>query len=91
MVLKRRIPLEETEKEPYIGVGLGRMRNERDWTQEKLAEKSNLSYRTIQKLEHNINSPTLHSIVKLAKAFEMENWEFLKNINNEIIYKYPRD
>lgn len=79
----------QTDEEMYIGIGLGRIRNERDWSQEKLAEVSELSYRTVQNLEYNQASPSGTSICKLAKAFEMEPWEFLKNIKDEIIYK-PR-
>lgn len=88
--LKRSVPLIQTDEEMYIGIGLGRIRNERDWTQEKLAKVSELSYRTVQNIEYNRTSPSGTSICKLAKAFEMEPWEFLKNINDEIIYK-PRE
>lgn len=79
----------QTDEEMYIGIGLGRMRNERDWTQEKLAEVSQLSYRTVQNIEYNRTSPSGTSICKFAQAFEMEPWEFLKCISEEIIYK-PR-
>ncbi|MGX6444062.1 helix-turn-helix domain-containing protein [Neobacillus sp. K501] len=76
-------------EEMYIGIGLGRIREERDWTQEKLSEMSELSYRAIQNLEYNRTSPSGTTICKLAKAFKMEPWELLKDIKDEIIYK-PR-
>jgi transcriptional regulator with XRE-family HTH domain len=87
--LKRRIPLIKTDEEMYIGIGVGRMRIERDWSQEKLADLSELSYRAVQNIEYNATSPSGTSICRLAKAFDMEPWEFLKNISDEIIYK-PR-
>lgn len=71
----------------YIGLGVGRMRIERDWTQEYLAEVSDLAYRTVQNIEYNRTSPSGTSICKFAKAFEMEHWEFLKEISDEVIYK----
>jgi transcriptional regulator with XRE-family HTH domain len=79
----------QADEEMYIGIGLGRMRNEREWTQEKLAELSQLSYRTVQNIEYNRTSPSGTSICKFAQAFEMETWEFFKSITDEIIYK-PR-
>jgi transcriptional regulator with XRE-family HTH domain len=81
--------LTEAKKENYIGTGLRRLRKERGWTQEELADKSDLEPRTIQKLESNENTPTLNTICALAESFEMEHWEFLKNIKDEIVYKYP--
>jgi transcriptional regulator with XRE-family HTH domain len=88
MVLKRRIPLTEAKEEKYIGIGLKRLRKtERGWTQEKLAEESGLDRRTIQKLENNKSTPTLTTICALAAAFEMEHWEFLKTIKDEITCK----
>jgi transcriptional regulator with XRE-family HTH domain len=91
MVLKRRIPLTEAKKEHYIGIGLRRLRKERGWTQEELAEKCKLDPRTIQKLERNENSPSLNTVITLAENFDMEPWEFLKNIANEIISIYPNE
>ncbi|MEH7254630.1 helix-turn-helix transcriptional regulator [Neobacillus niacini] len=73
----------------YIGNGLRRIRKERGWTQEVLAAKCELETRTIQKLERNENSPTFNTIVYLADSFEMQDWEFLKNITDEIISKVP--
>jgi transcriptional regulator with XRE-family HTH domain len=81
--------LTEAKKENYIGTGLRRLRKERGWTQEELATESDLETRTIQKLERNENSPSYNTICSLAKSFEMEDWEFLKNIKDERVYKYP--
>jgi transcriptional regulator with XRE-family HTH domain len=44
-------------------------RNKKGWTQQKLAEKTGLSFNTITKIEQAIgNSPTLKTLVKLADA-----------------------
>lgn len=89
MVLKGRIPLKKIIEEMYIGIGLGRLRNERKWTQEKLAEKSNLNIRYIQYLESNKKSPSGTTLSLLANAFKMKLWEFIKAIDDDIVYKYP--
>lgn len=45
-------------------------RNQKSWSQQKLAEKTGLSFNTITKIEQGIgNSPTLKTLLKLADAF----------------------
>lgn len=42
-------------------------RKQRGWTQQKLAEKTGLSFNTITKIEQGIgDSPTLKTLLKLA-------------------------
>jgi len=44
-------------------------RKQKGWTQQKLAEKTSLSFNTITKIEQGIgNSPTLKTLIKLADA-----------------------
>jgi transcriptional regulator with XRE-family HTH domain len=85
--LKRRIPLKETRTGVYIGIGLKRLKEERGWTQEKLAEESNLNTRYLQDLLYNEKSPSLNTVHSIAEAFGMKHWEFLKSIEEEIVYK----
>jgi transcriptional regulator with XRE-family HTH domain len=45
-------------------------RNQKSWSQQKLAEKTGLSFNTITKIEQGVgNSPTLKTLLKLADAF----------------------
>jgi transcriptional regulator with XRE-family HTH domain len=81
--------LKKARKEMYIGIGLGRLRNERGWTHEKLAGDSDLAYRTVQNLEYNKSTPSGTTLALLAKAFEMEIDEFLTKIKADIIFQYP--
>jgi transcriptional regulator with XRE-family HTH domain len=44
-------------------------RKKKEWSQQKLAEKSGLSFNTITRIEQGIgDSPTLKTLVKLADA-----------------------
>ncbi len=44
-------------------------RNQKGWSQQKLAEKTGLSFNTITKIEQGVgNSPTLKTLLKLADA-----------------------
>lgn len=47
-------------------------------TQEKLAEKAGISLDYMGKIEVSINRPGLRTILKLAKALEIEPFEIVK-------------
>ena len=45
-------------------------RNQKSWSQQKLAEKTGLSFNTITKIEQGVgDSPTLRTLLKLADVF----------------------
>ena len=47
-------------------------RKKKGWTQQKLAEKTSLSFNTITKIEQGIgDSPTLKTLIKLADALDV--------------------
>ena len=47
-------------------------RRQKGWTQQKLAEKTGLSFNTITKIEQGIgDSPTLKTLLKLADALDV--------------------
>jgi len=49
---------------------LKELRKERNWTQQKLAEKAELSFNAITKIEQGAaEHPTLRTLLKLADAF----------------------
>ncbi|ETI65883.1 helix-turn-helix domain-containing protein [Neobacillus vireti] len=53
-------------------------------TQAELAERSSLSSISISKCERNITEPSFETIIKLAKAFEMEVSEFVREIEESL-------
>lgn len=55
-----------------------KLRKEKNWSQQKLAEKTGLSYNAVTKLEQNIaKHPTIQTIEKIADAFEVSIDELL--------------
>ena len=68
------------EKEIYslIGKRIKFLRELRNMTQEKLAEKSGYSLDYIGKIEVNINHPGLKVLMKIAEALEVELSEIFK-------------
>ena len=61
-----------------FGNHLKALRRKKNLTQEKLADLAGLEYKYIQRLEgKKPSSPTLNSIEKLAKAFDISISELL--------------
>jgi tellurite methyltransferase len=55
-----------------LAKNINKFRKERGWTQEQLAENSDVTYTTIIKLEQGVvENPTLRTLEKLAKVFEV--------------------
>ena len=55
-----------------FGDQLKKLRKKKKLTQEKLADKADLEYKYIQRLEgKKPSSPTLNTLEKLAKAFDI--------------------
>jgi len=52
-------------------------RNNSGLTQESLAEKSNISIRTIQRIEKGLSSGSPYTLKKIAEVLRIENWELL--------------
>ena len=68
-----RIDSSETNKKICLKIKLERVK--RNWSQEQLAEYSNLSINTIGRIERSQISPTIDTVVQIAKAF---NVDFIK-------------
>ena len=48
------------------------LRNQKGWSQEKLAREANISYHTLIKLEQSgIINPRIETVIKLADALEV--------------------
>lgn len=63
-----------------IGLKIKLERAKRDWSQEKLAELSDMSKTFIGDIERGKSSPTIETLAKIANAFEIELHE-LTNIS----------
>lgn len=51
---------------------LKELRKQKGWSQEKLAQESNISYHTLIKLEQkSIKNPKIETVIKLADALEV--------------------
>ncbi|MFL5707352.1 MAG: helix-turn-helix domain-containing protein [Ktedonobacteraceae bacterium] len=71
-----RVPDKELRRK--FGKLVRRLRHDREMTQEQLAELADLSINSVSQIETGQASPSLETIVKLAKAFEVDVGELFK-------------
>ncbi len=65
-----------------IGLEIKKLRLEKGMTQEELADKTNLSVRTIQRIENGDVDPRAYTLQTIAAALEVE-FEVLNNVRDE--------
>ncbi len=66
------IPILDIVKENMLGKRIKEFRKKKGFSQQKLAEKSGLSFNTITRMEQGIgDSPTLKTLIKLADVLEV--------------------
>lgn len=60
-----------------VGLAMKRLREEKGWSQEELADRAGLHRTYVSGVERGVRNPTLTVLGKLAAAFEMSLSEFL--------------
>jgi len=56
-----------------------KLRNKKNWSQERLAREADISYQTLIKIEQNrIKNPKLQTLIKLAKALGVSIDDLIK-------------
>jgi transcriptional regulator with XRE-family HTH domain len=63
-----------------FGTRVRKLREARDWSQERLAEESGLNTVQISHIENGRNEPKLRTILALAKAFGIRAGELIEHI-----------
>jgi DNA-binding XRE family transcriptional regulator len=54
-----------------FGIHIRHLREDKGWSQQKLAEESDLAKQTIQRLEWGQYNPTLGVIISISKALDI--------------------
>ena len=58
---------------------LAKIRKQKGWSQEKLAQKASISYNTLIKIERDgIKNPKIETVIKLASALNVTLDELVK-------------
>lgn len=74
-----------------FGQSLRGLRTERGWSQERLAEAAGITLNYVGNLERGEQGPSLHVLVKLARALEMDVPTLLAEFRREVIRKLRLD
>src|ERR671932_2694682 len=53
-----------------------RLRKERGWSQQRLADEANINKVTLIRIEHGVGNPGIDTLEKLAKALDIEIADF---------------
>jgi len=60
-----------------VGLNVARLRDERDWSQEELAERAKLHRTYVSGVERGVRNPTITVLAKLANALSVAPGELL--------------
>ena len=60
-----------------FGKHLRKLRDERGWTQEDLADKAGMHFTYIGQIERGLRNPSLVNLEKLAKALKIDSGKLL--------------
>lgn len=71
-------PQKQTLRE-VLATNVRNERQSREWTQEVLADKANMSMRQVSQIESAIPATSIDTIEKIAKAFTIDACELLKH------------
>lgn len=63
---------------------LKELRNAKGFTQDQLANNSNISIRTIQRIEKGLSKGSTYTLKELAKTLEISNWKLLLEESNSL-------
>jgi len=70
-----------------FGEALRRFRTARGWSQEQLAVEAGVTLNYVGNLERGEQGPSLHILIKLARAFEMDVPTLLQDFRGDALRK----
>lgn len=69
---------------------LRRIREDREWSQQKLADVSGVNKATINQIERGRRSPNIETLEKLAEALEVELADFFPKAQAPLLFEEPQ-
>lgn len=74
-----------------FGEALRRLRTERGWSQEELAGAAGITLNYVGNLERGEQGPSLHILIRLARAFDVDLATLLADFRRDTIKKLRLD
>ena len=81
----------ESELRKSIGKKIKIARLKSKYTQEELAEKLDISWRHLQRLEHNESNTTVKTLKKLIKVLKISDKDILDYLKNDTGFYEDKD
>lgn len=73
-----------------LGIRIKGLRETKDWTQENLAERMDISPNYLSSIERGKENPTLDMLIKFSKGLKVEMWELFDFAHEEMNSKELR-
>jgi transcriptional regulator with XRE-family HTH domain len=89
--LAKKVTAEEQALKAILSSNLKEFRHRRNWSQFKLAAKINISTNFLADIEAGNTWVSAQTLVKLAKAFEIEVYELLRPQNDDTDSKIKKE
>ena len=88
--------MKEADLLKILGANIKQQRQRLEWSQEKLAEKINISITFLSDVENGKKCVSLTTLLKLSNAFDIEAYELLtpefsQDIGKKLLGRYIRD
>lgn len=72
-----------------FGQALRRLRTERGWSQDRLAEAAGITLNYVGNLERGEQGPSLHILIRLAQALDVDLPALVSDFRRDAIRKLP--
>ena len=80
----KQMPSKNSQLSKQVGLTIAKYRQQSGLTQNEVAEKLNIGYEAVSRMERGIVMPTVERLVELAEIFDCEAADLLTQSSNRI-------
>ena len=80
----KQMPSKNSQLSKQVGLSIAKYRQQSGLTQNEVAEKLNIGYEAVSRMERGIVMPTVERLVELAEIFDCEAADLLTQSSNRI-------
>ena len=80
----KQMPSKNSQLSKQVGLTIAKYRQQSGLTQNEVAEKLNIGYEAVSRMERGIVMPTVERLVELAEIFDCEAADLLKQSSNRV-------
>ena len=80
----KQMPSKNSQLSKQVGLTIAKYRQQSGLTQNEVAEKLNIGYEAVSRMERGIVMPTVERLVELAEIFDCEAADLLTQTSNRV-------